>query len=179
MSDSTANNGNGHDEDFYDLTGTLSERGRLRRNAMLSVLQSAVVQEGRRRRVRRFAVRGATTAAVFAAAGVFLINSWVTPTTPNEIPEDRRLEFISIVQVPPGVLERYIVSTDVDSADYIIDDDDLVATLSAIGRPTGLIRSEGKTWLTESVTDAALAPPAEELKDRNPLPVTPRATRPS
>lgn len=115
-----------------------------------------------------------------------LVNSWPTSHPPrvaqndsSEGPRGRRLELVSIVQTDPGVLDRVAVSTSIDPAEYIVDNRQLVAMLAAIGRPAGLIRSQGRTWLTNAVTDRELAPPVETHNVRIPTSPESRAKRPS
>ncbi len=171
---------------FLDPADQLSDVGRSRHDAMLPFLQAATVRQGRRRRVRRFAARGAVTASLSAAVVVALVNSWPTSNPPHVVqndssegPQDRRLELVSIVQTDPGVLDRIAVNTSIDPAEYIVGDRQLVAMLAAIGRPTGLIRSQGRTWLTNAVTDRELAPPVETHDVRTPPSPESRAKRPS
>ncbi len=67
---------------------------------------------------------------------------------------------IRIVQVEPGVARRFSTATRARSGALpqilYLNDAELLTTLAAAGRPTGLVRSEGRVWLTASVTDAAL-----------------------
>ena len=163
--------------------GTVTTRTsttRLTRDTMLPVLQGAVVREGRRRHVRRLAVRGAATASLILIVGIGLVN--IRPTSDDRLipgPSKDSGTVVTILRSKPGALDRYSITASMNPAKYVIDDYDLMATLSAIGRPAGLVRSRGRTWLTTPVTDAALAPPVEEPGGKDPLPFTPRTKRPS
>lgn len=65
--------------------------------------------------------------------------------------EPRRVN-IAIVSTDPDAVQRYAVG-DVPRIVQIVNDDQLLASLAAVGRPTGLIRSENAVWLTAAVTD--------------------------
>ena len=156
---------NGYGTASFDSPNDLSDSGRARRDAMLPLLEAAVVREGRRRRVRRSVARGVATAALFILVGVALVNTWPTSHRPGGLRDDLTDgppdPLITIVQIDPGALGRYTFIADIDPGDYIVDDKEFVAALAAIGRPAGLIRSEGKIRLTHAVTDAELTPPTE------------------
>lgn len=148
----------------YGAVEPLSGAGRARRDALLPVLEAAVVREGRRRRVRRYAMRSAT-AAVLLAVGVGLVANW--PSSQNqrlagrgsaEGPREAAGRVVTL-HSRPGVLDRYVVATSFNPADYTMDDRTLVDTLAAIGRPAGLIRVSGRIRLTNPVTDLELFPP--------------------
>ncbi len=178
--------GNSYDTASFDSADLLSDSGRARRDAMLPLLQAAVMREGRRRRVRRSVARGAATAALFILVGVALVNTWPTSHGPRGPRDDLAVEtpdsrggLITIVQIDPGALGRYTFIADIDPADYIVDDEEFVAALAAIGRPTGLIRSQGKIRLTHAVTDAELAPPIETPVGERLAPPAPPDKQPS
>jgi hypothetical protein len=131
---------------------------------MLPDLQAAVVRHGRRRRMQRFAVRGAGTLAVVLLAGTILVRTWpaTEPTRIVEAPAPRepvgpRGPFPEILETKPGALDRYSILPWPQSAGQIIDDHQLVTILADIGRPAGLIRAQGDIRLTADVTDAAIA----------------------
>ena len=127
----------------YDAVEPLSGAGRARRDALLPVLEAAVVREGRRRRVRRYAMRSAT-AAVLVAVGVGLVANWpslhdrrLADRNPTDGPHEAGLRVITL-HSRPGAYERYASAASFDPADYTMDDRKLVETLAAIGRPAGL-----------------------------------------
>lgn len=72
------------------------------------------------------------------------------------------VQFVSILHSQPGAFQRLACKTGVDTADFLLDDRELVETLAAIGRPAGLIRSHDGFRLTDPVTDAELFPPEME-----------------
>lgn len=59
---------------------------------------------------------------------------------------------IRMVSTDKNILERYAASPAPGLIERI-DDQTLLATLAAMDRPTGLVRSEGRVWLTSDVTD--------------------------
>ena len=122
-----------------------------RRDAMLGDLVVTMERLHRRRRIRR---RLVTTAAVLtlAAGSTWLIASQrTTPVMPDQ---DR------VLPTPPGSNVPIIRRVGLHRTGRIhsIDDDELITRLAEIDRPTGLVRSEGRVWLTESVVDEDLSP---------------------
>jgi hypothetical protein len=117
---------------------------RRRRETMLGELIDAMRRHHRRRRLRR-RIGAAAAVALVAAGGAWIVRAQ-QPVEPNR--QDRA----------PG---PHVV---VVSGDYrtgliqILDDDGLVKRLAEIDRPAGVIRSEGRVWLTSAVTDAKREP---------------------
>lgn len=156
---------NGHDAAFLGPEDSLSESGRARRDAMLPDLQTAVVREGRRRQMRRSVARGAGTVLLAALIGVGVSYYWpasdsrhLADRRSTAQPPDHAFKDFSIVRDKPGVLDRLAIKTNVQLGDYVVDDHQLVATLAAIGRPAGLVRSPTGIRFTAPVTDAQLTP---------------------
>ena len=56
---------------------------------------------------------------------------------------------INIVTTDSTVANQFMVST---THSATLSDDELLATLASMNKPTGLIRSEGRVWLTTDVT---------------------------
>lgn len=163
-----------HDDD----QGRLSSDGLRRRDAMLELLLAA--QRGemlRRRRVAR-TMRATAACVVLAAvsAAAWMLRSpagsVVAPRASEEpvaaqsggeaspVPIEQSPSPTSlIVRVPgdPTVLDR--LRAHGTGQTQWLDDDDLLQQLRANGRPTGLIRIDGRTILTADVTDKALAAP--------------------
>lgn len=71
--------------------------------------------------------------------------------TPEPAKPQRPAMHFAIVTTQPSVTARHVVKPPaiVDR----IDDAELLMNLAALSRPTGLIRSGGRTWLTSPVTD--------------------------
>ena len=131
----------------------LSPAGRARRDAMLGELVQAMRQLRRRRQRRR------TAASAVIVLGLLAAGLWVTGR-----PEITRRDGIGVHDAPdaPAVTPIRIRT---------IGDEELLALRAEMGRPAGLIRSEGRVWLTSDVTDAAL-----ERHDRRPEPPRPPPT---
>ena len=71
---------------------------------------------------------------------------------------ERSLQHSKIVLTSTSsTVEQWMAAgTSAGSMIEVIDDDELLRTLNAINRPTGLIRTAERTWLTRPVTDAEL-----------------------
>lgn len=127
-------------------------------------------------RTRRKRVVRARFAAVSSAAALVtlaVIGALVTlpaSRAPIHIPLDTATgpapTPITIVRSDPASLGRWTVRTDPGAlvaastpmhpsttAIEILDDRRLLDLLASIGRPAGLVRSGGRTWLTREVTD--------------------------
>ncbi len=152
---------------------SLSPTGEARRAAMLGALAGEVRRAGRRRRVRRGATGGAAACAfllvVLSPAMIVLSNrpgsvmsiahestpspesDWILRTPPARM---------QVVHTDPAALERAMVYTRIDLDALSVSDAELVQDLRAAGRPTGLMRIDGRTRLTAPVTDAQLFPKA-------------------
>ncbi len=153
----------------FDPSDQLSDGGQMRYETMLPHLQLAVVREGRRRHVRRVALRVGATVSLVIVSGAALfsglpdrtrtrvVDTGLRPPAEGDWPPS-----ISIVRTKPGVVQRMAAASRIDPDDYTLDDRQLVAMLAAIGRPSGLIRSQGRTRLTHSVTDPLHAVRPEE-----------------
>lgn len=74
-------------------------------------------------------------------------------TLPQPSPEitEPRHSIITIVRTDPDILQRYVPRP--SSKVETISDETLLASLASLGRPTGLIRYDGRVRLTADVTD--------------------------
>jgi len=158
-----------HTDDF----AVLSPNGRARLERMGAELAPEVTQAARRRRTRRRAVRGggAALALLGALSLTLLVQSAPQGSTGGAQGPVARGEDEPATPEPQPTIDFAIVETDrtasqglvirevVDPAPYVMDDEELLRTLAAMGRPTGLVRTEGKVWLTEDVTDAGRREP--------------------
>ncbi len=120
---------------------------------MLGELVQTMGQRRRRRQRRR------TAGSAVIVLGLLAVGLWVTERP--RITETGEVVVHDAPDAPPVTPIR--VRT--------IGDEELLALLAEIGRPAGLIRSEGRVWLTSDVTDAAL-----ERHDQQPKPPGPPPT---
>lgn len=155
------------------LTGggsILSAAGRQRRNAMLTELLDKQQSWQRHRRARRRAGVGLAMLVVLAGASWTALSWRGSSSNPSELdrdkslvknnPNDTSLPAPDETQSPTRI--QVIHNADLILADHyakgtgliqVVDDAGLVQTLEELGRPAGLIRSEGRVWLTSSVVD--------------------------
>jgi len=159
----------------------LSPAGQSRREAMLARLVDSMGAIHRRRRTRRRALVGSALAIAVVAwwipamptmDEVEPIQVVSAPSTPSRgardpAPQAMRSARIKTVRTRPDLVARYQPRTDKPAlirhvaasepvAVEIIGDTLLIEVLAGIDRPAGLVRTEGKVWLTAAVTDADL-----------------------
>ena len=120
---------------------TLTPDGAARRDQMIEELLVTMRQVHRGRRRRR------AGAALLVALGLGAAGLWATgrPATSPAPPPTAQAPRITV---------------------RVIDDEELLRVLAEIGRPAGLVRSEGRVWLTADVTDAGFnrpSPPGPSL----------------
>ena len=115
---------------------------RQRRETMLGELVDTMHRHHRRRRIRR-RIGAAAVLALVAAGGAWIV---------------RAPEPAGTVQLAGAPGPRVVVVTGNRRTGLVkvIDDDELVRRLAEIDRPAGMIRSEGRVWLTGAVADADL-----------------------
>jgi hypothetical protein len=129
----------------------------------------AEVGEVRRRRTARG--RGLALAAmVTIALGVTLIARWsIAPPTPSAPiatapPLSAAPPTIETIRTSPAALAAWSIPTDASALARAathtdlanlerLDDESLLDLLASIGRPAGIVRTGGKTWLTADVAD--------------------------
>ena len=116
-----------------------------RRETMLPELIAAMKRHHRRRRIRRGL--GAVGALVLAAAG----GAWIV-RAPQEIRPAWPDDPVRKVEAPRPRVER-VAGGYRTGLVTVIDDDELLMRLTKIDRPAGLIRTEGRVWLTGAVVD--------------------------
>ena len=132
------------------IRSQLTPEGVARREAMLDELVGAMQRVHHGRRVRRRA------ASALAVLTIFVGIAWVVGSQLPARPEI----VVHLPQPQPSdapPTQRLI---------QMVDDDELVALLAQLDRPAGIVRSEGRIWLTNAVTDAELgltAPPPEPV----------------
>ncbi len=133
----------------------LTPDGDARREAMLDELVDAMQRVHHGRRVRR---RAASTLAVLT---IFAGIAWVIGSQLSV--NDRGQTWIADNQQQPQLPDAPPTGRLIQ----MLDDHELVALLAQLDRPAGIVRSEGKIWLTNAVTDAqlGLTPPPPEPVD--------------
>ncbi len=136
---------------------SLSAQGEARRDAMLAGLLTEVPRAAASRRRRRGVVRGA--GATLAAA--LVIWAWAPGgPSPKKGPAASSTSAVVRLATDPNVLARLASSGGGVTVERV-SDDDLLRTLSAIGRPVGLVRDGDRVALTAEVVDPiAPTPPA-------------------
>ncbi len=125
------------------------------KHRMLTELTIAMHRHHARRRVAR---RLATVSAILVVASGAV---WVTASRPairqqlehGDAP-DHRSPTVHVIRSAP---RTGLIRT--------IDDDELLLRLAEIDRPTGMIRTEGRVWLTEAV----IGPAGDDHSGRPPL----------
>jgi hypothetical protein len=128
------------------MTEQLHPEKKDRRETMLDELIVAMRRHHRRR--RRVRVTAAWCLLLAIAGGTWIVRAQQPrfDNTDADLPQ---------VKAPAPRVERV-------SGDYrtglvkVIDDDELVLRLAEIDRPAGLIRTEGRVWLTSAVADAEI-----------------------
>ena len=160
MSSETTRSPSGRGEFRTEDAVTLSDSGAARRDSVLPFLQEAVVREGDRRRARRIALRNTAAFSLLAALGATFVVVWPTSVRNGTVvdrefsgPTSEPRFRIERLRTEPGVVERYAFSATVDTNAYSIDDREFMNMLASIGRPTGLVRREGRVILTSFTPD--------------------------
>jgi hypothetical protein len=146
----------------------LSDAGLERRERMLDELLGEMQRVHRNRRVRRRAALIAIPAVLIA---VTIAWQWLplshigeadsnsVARVPTENPGSRSdpaiapptSVVVSVVRTSETVLDRYRASSPPHA--HTITDDELLETLAALDRPTGIIRAGERVWLTRPVSD--------------------------
>lgn len=138
-------------------TWALSPQGGARRDEMLAALLVEVPRAAAARRRRRAAARAAGAMCLAALVVWVIAPGAMTPTNGPVYPATSA---IARVTTDPGVLARLAPTSGRVTVERV-SDDDLLRTLSAIGRPVGLVREGDRVALTADVADPiAPRPPA-------------------
>ncbi|MHC4129704.1 MAG: hypothetical protein ACYSWT_07065 [Planctomycetota bacterium] len=118
-----------------------------RRETMLQDLTAAMRRHHRRRRLRRIAAAWGLLLAVAGAAWIVRAQPATRPVWPDKDLRKVEIPVPRVVRVTGGYRTGLVA---------IIDDDELVTRLTEIDRPAGLIRTEGRVWLTGTVVDTEI-----------------------
>lgn len=150
----------------------LTVAGRARREAMLRTLTHAMRERHAARRRRRRAAAAGGGLLLFALAAVagrgvlrepatvpgrlVEVPAPMVPERPPARPESsapRVACVIEVVKTDPTIVDRYRAPQPQRVRVQWIDDDALLAELRGLDRPTGLVRVNGRAFLTEVVVD--------------------------
>lgn len=137
----------------------LTEQGRQRREDMLVELTPRVVRAARARRIRSGAGAAAALLLVASLSIIVPISADLARNTQlvsAEPAHESRPPAIQIIQTDASVIRRLSARDDPTPRVQRISDEELIFDLAAIGRPSGLVHSQGRTWLTAKVTDEQL-----------------------
>ena len=126
-----------------------------RRETMLDELIVAMNRVHRRRRVVR---RVGAAAVLTLALGV----AWLIATPPPADDPAGGLAGRSLSGAGAPTI-AVVTGSPLSGRIRLIDDGELVAQLARIDRPAGVIRAEGRAWVTDAVTDAELSRSEGEL----------------
>lgn len=135
----------------------LSEQGFARRDAMLAGLLEEVPRAASARRRLRTAVvatGGVAALALIASVAPLLWN--VGPRKPQSTSTRAAIDPVAPSSIERVATDSSIVARLAPTSPAIVErlsDDDLLRTLSAIGRPVGMTREGGRIALTADVAD--------------------------
>jgi hypothetical protein len=137
------------------MTEQLDPKTKDRREQMLDELIVAMRRHHRRRRRARVTAAWGLLLAVAGATWIVRAQQTAGPPGfgPSGIDLPRAHAPTPRVKRVSGGYRTGLVQ--------VIDDDELVLRLAEIDRPAGLIRSEGRVWLTSTVVDAEIGPREE------------------
>ena len=150
---------------------TLSPTGARRRERMLADLKDQMCALHARRRTRR---RIAAAGSMILVVGVIVSSAWFASRNraiqgtnpvvsgkhigaPNPA-ESPPAPIVELVRTDPGIVDRWRAQP--VSQCVMVSDDELLESLAAANKQTGLIRSRGHTWLTNDVATEATPPPS-------------------
>ncbi|MGP1310042.1 MAG: hypothetical protein ACTS27_07595 [Phycisphaerales bacterium] len=159
-----------------DAHTTVSPSAAARAEAMLPGLQRELARSARKRRVRRrvvgvctlvMIVGGSILAAAYSRSpapptpggAVAVAEATAAPWSGSGIEVVRTMEAPMIERVDTVKPVEVAVSheTTVDYASISVNDREMLDLLNEMGRPSGLVRANGRVWLTAAVTDEEIA----------------------
>ncbi len=135
----------------YANASGLSPAGRRRRDTMLGdLLRTMGAVHRRRRRRRRARATGALIALAVALTAA--VPAFRLPRVPGPPPRAAAPRVtVEFVVSDPTILDRCAIPPSMARRTTILDDEALVTALAAIDRPSGLVRTGGRVWLTNDV----------------------------
>lgn len=134
----------------------LSDAGALRRDEILGIAQDAL----RVRRAKRTALRaGGAAALLIAGVGAGLLAAHPWPARPASAVDSPPSPAPLAASTSGGPRLRFIqfesVQTRAITPDALVDDRGLNAAMSELGRPTGLVRTGGRTLSASEIAERA------------------------
>lgn len=154
-----------HASDLDTSSLELSPGGSARRDAMLGQLtQSMEMLHHRRRRRRRSAQTVGVVAVLVTCAWVVTLQLGSPDASSTNRIADNGASNVDLIDPPPNMESRLVIRpAERTGLIQVIDDAALVTLLASIDRPSGIVRSGGRTWLTAAVTDAELEAAVDEM----------------
>lgn len=145
----------------------LSAQGLARRGAMLEELDGVM----RRRTARRGALKGGVVAVLMVGAGVLVwgrgpVRHGVTAIVVQRPAEGPRRALIEVVRTDAGICARLAAGGGIPRV-TLIGDEELQSMLASMGRPTGLVKTAGRTVLASDVVAYERKPNTEPASERD------------
>lgn len=156
-----------------DQGTVLNDEGQERREAILAI----AIDEARRVQQQRRRNRGLLTTAGISLGLLLVMQvvlrwpvNWLEPPVAFNAEVDDGAEVAAaasseeslaeyLVEIKPVDLDRYLVGTRREPADYVLlDDEQLLKLLASLGQPDGIVKMNGKTRLASQLLDIELAP---------------------
>ena len=164
----------------------LSPAGMQRRDQMLADLKGHMRTLHHRRRVRRSVVVAGSMALFFGSilTSVWLLSKDRAAPPVNQIADGSHGEkqnavaslpavIVEMVQTDPGIVVRWRAQP---APQWVLaSDDELLESLAAANKQTGLIRSGSRVWLTNDVTTETTPPASDSSSGGIPSPSVARA----
>jgi len=142
--------------DPLDHPDALSPAGAARRDAMLGALRAEVPRAAAARRNRRRAVRAAALIILVGVVGVLALPRRTSvPPPPAHVEAPAPPPGWTLVRTDDTAASRLTVHSRADWSGVIVNDDELLLELEEMGRPAGIIRTGGKTYISGLDTSPA------------------------
>lgn len=133
----------------------LSPAGAARRDAMLTALRAEVPRAAAARRARRRTLRAAAVTVIVGAVAILALPRRTAVTPPPVAQAPPAPPGWTLVRTDETAPSRLTVHSRADWSGVIVNDDELLLELEEMGRPAGLIRTGGKTWISGLETPPA------------------------
>lgn len=141
--------------DPLDHPDALSPAGAARRDAMLAALRAEVPRAAAARRARRRAVRAAAVTFIVGVIAILALPRRTSVPPPPVVEATAPPPAWTLVRTDVTAASRLTVHSRADWSGVIVNDDELLLELEEMGRPAGIIRTGGKTWISGLDTSPA------------------------